>query len=114
MLHEGRSSGAHAYPTRGTDAHRPVSRAPLGISDGGPGQTRTRCDTTGARGQPTSINVFANLAKAHEVDELLKLRHSIVLDLSRRGILLAFKGGKHWRYRRDELEEWMASRREAA
>ena len=46
--------------------------------------------------------------------ELLKLRESTVLDLSRRGILPAFKIGKHWRYRRDDLMEWLVSRRDAA
>jgi excisionase family DNA binding protein len=44
------------------------------------------------------------------VAELLKLRPSTVLDLSRRGILPAFKIGKHWRYRRADLEEWMTNR----
>jgi len=43
---------------------------------------------------------------------VLRLRHSTVLDLSRRGILPAFKIGKHWRYRRSDLEEWMAARRD--
>jgi excisionase family DNA binding protein len=46
--------------------------------------------------------------------ELLKLRHSTVLDLSRRGVLPKFKIGKHWRYRRADLEEWIVRRRDAA
>ncbi|HEY5262214.1 MAG TPA: hypothetical protein VIJ33_08885, partial [Solirubrobacteraceae bacterium] len=43
-----------------------------------------------------SINVMLDLGilEAHEVAELLKPRHSTVLDLSRRGILPAFKVGK--------------------
>jgi excisionase family DNA binding protein len=48
------------------------------------------------------------------VAELLKLRYSTVLDLSRRGVLPAFKLGKHWRYRLSDLEQWMAGRRGAA
>jgi excisionase family DNA binding protein len=64
----------------------------------------------------SSVDVRAELGilEAHEVAELLKLRHSTVLDLSRRGIVPAFKIGKHWRYRRADLEAWMTSRREAA
>jgi excisionase family DNA binding protein len=59
-----------------------------------------------------SINVMAEfgILEAQEVAELLKLRPSTVLDLSRRGILPAFKIGKHWRYRRSDLEEWMPNR----
>jgi excisionase family DNA binding protein len=59
-----------------------------------------------------SIDVMAEfgILEPHEVAVLLKLRHSTVLDLSRRGILPAFKIGKHWRYRRADLAEWMASR----
>jgi excisionase family DNA binding protein len=53
------------------------------------------------------------ILEAHEVAELLKLRHSTVLDLSRRDVLPAFKIGKHWRYRRCDLEEWIANRRDA-
>jgi excisionase family DNA binding protein len=64
----------------------------------------------------SSIDVMAQfgILEAHEVAELLKLRHSTVLDLSRRGILPAFKIDKHWRYRRSDLEEWMGRRRDAA
>ena len=64
----------------------------------------------------SSTNVLTELGilKADEVAELLKLRHSTVLDLSRRGILPAFKIGKHWRFRRSDLEEWMVRRRDAA
>ena len=54
------------------------------------------------------------ILEAHEVANLLKLGHSTVLDLSRRGVLPAFKIGKHWRYRRADLEEWMTRRRDAA
>ncbi len=62
----------------------------------------------------TSIDVMAQFGtlEPHEVAELLKLRHSTVLDLSRRGVLPAFKIGKHWRYRRADLEEWMTRRLE--
>jgi excisionase family DNA binding protein len=61
----------------------------------------------------TSIDVMAQfgILEPHEVAELLKLRYSTVLDLSRRGVLPAFKIGKHWRYRRADLEEWMLCRR---
>jgi len=64
----------------------------------------------------SSIDVMAEfgILQAHEVAELLKLRQSTVLDLSRRGILPAFKIGKHWRYRRADLIEWIANRGEAA
>ena len=64
----------------------------------------------------SSIDVMAEfgILQADEVAELLKLRESTVLDLSRRGILPAFKIGKHWRYRRDDLMEWLVSRRDAA
>jgi excisionase family DNA binding protein len=63
----------------------------------------------------TSIDVMAELGilEPHEVAQLLKLRHSTVLDLSRRGVLPAFKIGKHWRYRRADLEEWMVRQRDA-
>ncbi len=63
----------------------------------------------------TSIDVMAELGilEPHEVAQLLKLRHSTVLDLSRRGVLPAFKIGKHWRYRRADLEEWIVRRRDA-
>jgi excisionase family DNA binding protein len=62
----------------------------------------------------TSIDVMAQfgILEPHEVAELLKPRHSTVLDLSRRGVLPAFKIGKHWRYRRADLEEWMVRRRD--
>lgn len=64
----------------------------------------------------TSIDVMAELGilDPAEVAQLLKLRHSTVLDLSRRGVLPAFKIGKHWRYRRADLEEWMVRQRDAA
>ncbi len=64
----------------------------------------------------TSIDVMAELGilEPHEVAQLLKLRHSTVLDLSRRGVLPAFKIGKHWRYRRADLEEWIVRRCDAA
>lgn len=64
----------------------------------------------------SSIDVVAafGILGADEVAELLKLRHSTVLDLSRRGILPAFKVGKHWRYRRSDLEEWIEHRLGAA
>ena len=63
-----------------------------------------------------SINVMAEfgILEAHEVAALLKIRHSTVLDLSRRGALPAFKVGKHWRYRLCDLEQWMADRLDAA
>ena len=63
-----------------------------------------------------SGNVLAELGilEPQEVAALLKLRQSTVLDLSRRGILPAFKVGKHWRYRRSELEAWLTARRPAA
>ena len=55
----------------------------------------------------TSIDVMAQfgILEPHEVAELLKLRHSTVLDLSRRGVLPAFKIGK-------DLEEWVVRRRD--
>jgi excisionase family DNA binding protein len=64
----------------------------------------------------TSIDVMAQFGnlEPYEVAELLKLRHSTVLDLSRRGVLPAFKIGKHWRYRRADLEEWMVRQRDVA
>ena len=64
----------------------------------------------------TSIDVMAQfgILEPYEVAELLKLRYSTVLDLSRRGVLPAFKIGKHWRYRRADLEEWMVRQREVA
>ena len=64
----------------------------------------------------TSIDVMAQfgILEPYEVAELLKLRHSTVLDLSRRGVLPAFKIGKHWRYRRADLEEWMVRQRDVA
>ena len=64
----------------------------------------------------SSIDVMAEfgILEAHDVAALLKLRESTVLDLSRRGILPAFKIGKHWRYRRADLIEWIARRGEAA
>jgi len=64
----------------------------------------------------TSIDVMAQfgILQPQEVAELLKLRHSTVLDLSRRGVLPAFKIGKHWRYRRADLEEWIVRRRDTA
>jgi excisionase family DNA binding protein len=64
----------------------------------------------------STIDVMAEfgILEAHEVAALLKLRHSTVLDLSRRGVLSAFKIGKHWRYRRADLEEWIVRRRDAA
>ena len=64
----------------------------------------------------TSIDVMAQsgILEPHEVAELLKLRYSTVLDLSRRGVLPAFKIGKHWRYRRADLEEWMVRQRDVA
>jgi excisionase family DNA binding protein len=63
----------------------------------------------------SSIDVMAafGILDPHKVAELLKLRHSTVLDLSRRGVLPAFKIGKHWRYRRADLEDWMTRRRDA-
>ena len=63
----------------------------------------------------SSIDVIAafGILEPQEVTELLKLRHSTVLDLSRRGVLPAFKIGKHWRYRRADLEDWMTRRRDA-
>jgi excisionase family DNA binding protein len=65
--------------------------------------------------EASSINVLAELGilEPHEVAEMLKLRYSTVLDLSHRGVLPAFKVGKHWRYRRSELEEWLSTRRDA-
>jgi excisionase family DNA binding protein len=62
----------------------------------------------------TSIDVMAQfgILEPYEVAELLKLRHSTVLDLSRRRVLPAFKIGKHWRYRRADLEEWMVRQRD--
>ncbi|MGI8558351.1 MAG: helix-turn-helix domain-containing protein [Solirubrobacteraceae bacterium] len=64
----------------------------------------------------SSIDVMAEfgILEPHEVAALLKLRQSTVLDLSRRGVLPAFKIGKHWRYRRADLEDWMVRRRGAA
>ena len=64
----------------------------------------------------STMDVMAELGilEAHEVADLLKLRHSTVLDFSRRGVLLAFKIGKHWRYRRADLEEWLVRQRDAA
>jgi len=50
------------------------------------------------------------ILEAREVADLLKIRHSTVLDLSRRGVLPAFKIGKHWRYRRSDLEDWIDRR----
>ena len=66
--------------------------------------------------RPSSVNVLSELGilEPREVAGLLKLRHSTVLDLSRRGILPAFKVGKHWRYRRAELEAWLTTGRDAA
>jgi excisionase family DNA binding protein len=63
----------------------------------------------------TSIDVMAELGilEPHEVSELLRLRHSTVLDLSRRGVLPAFKIGKQRRYRRADLEGWMVRQRHA-
>jgi excisionase family DNA binding protein len=54
------------------------------------------------------------ILEADDVAALLKLRESTVLDLSRRGILPAFKIGKHWRYRRANLLEWITNRVETA
>ncbi len=64
----------------------------------------------------TSIDVMAQfgILEPHEVAQLLKLRHSTVLDLSRRGVLPAFKIGKHWRYRRAAIEAWLVSREGSA
>jgi hypothetical protein len=47
--------------------------------------------------EPKSFNVLAELGilEPQQVATLLKLRHSTVLDLSRRGILPAFRVGKH-------------------
>lgn len=64
----------------------------------------------------SSIDLMAEfgILEPHEVADLLKLRRSTVLELSRRGVLPAFKIGKHWRYRRTDLEEWMIRLRDAA
>jgi len=47
--------------------------------------------------ETTSVFAELGILEPQEVAVLLKLRHSTVLDLSRRGILPAFKIGKHWR-----------------
>jgi hypothetical protein len=59
----------------------------------------------------SSIDVMAEFGvfQAHDVAELLKPRQSTVLDLSRRGILPAFKIGEY-----ADLIEWIANRGEAA
>jgi excisionase family DNA binding protein len=54
------------------------------------------------------------ILEAHEVAEMLKLRHCTGLDLSRRRVLPAFKVGKHLCYRRADVEEWMTNRLDAA
>ena len=57
------------------------------------------------------VHISAVLGRASlSVAQLLKLRHSTVLDLSRRGVLPGFKIGKHWRYRRADLEEWLETK----
>lgn len=68
----------------------------------------------GQRGSWTNVADELGILEPQQVADLLKLRHSTVLDLSRRGVLPAFKIGKHWRFRRDDLEEWLANRRDAA
>ncbi len=75
-----------------------------------------RAARVGTNDDQSSVNVLAELGtlEPQEVAGLLKLRRSPVLDLSRRGILPALKVGKHWRYRRSDLEDWMDSRRDAA
>jgi excisionase family DNA binding protein len=67
-----------------------------------------------ADGSPIDVMAEFGILQADEVAELLKLRPSTVLDLSRRGILPAFKIGKHWRYRRADLMEWLMNRPDAA
>jgi excisionase family DNA binding protein len=64
----------------------------------------------------SSVKVLSELGilEPQDVAELLKLRYSTVLDLSRRGVLPAFKIGKHWRYRLSDLEQWLAGRLGAA
>jgi excisionase family DNA binding protein len=68
----------------------------------------------GQRGSWTNVADELGILEPQQVADLLKLRHSTVLDLSRRGVLPAFKIGKHWRFRRDDLEEWLANPRDAA
>jgi excisionase family DNA binding protein len=74
-----------------------------------------RSATPVIRADGSSVNVLSELGilEPQEVAELLKLRYSTVLDLSRRGVLPAFKIGKHWRYRFSDLEQRMAGGRGA-
>lgn len=71
-----------------------------------------RFDAAATRTHESSVDVLSELGilQPQEVADLLKLRYSTVLDLSRRGVLPAFKIGKHWRYRLSDLEQWMADR----
>ena len=79
-------------------------------------QQQTPASSSLALTPDTSIDVMAELGilEPAEVAQLLKLRHSTVLDLSRRGVLPAFKIGKHWRYRRADLEDWVVRQRDVA
>ena len=89
-------------------------RQGLSVTRGGYSEVaRPSCSSVRIFGMTTetSIDVMAELGilEPHEVARLLKLRHSTVLDLSRRGVLPAFKIGKHWRYRRaDPRSGWCA------
>jgi excisionase family DNA binding protein len=51
---------------------------------------------------------------AEEVAEALKLHPYTIRRLSREGKLPAFKIGGEWRYRKEEIDQWIGQRRGAS
>jgi excisionase family DNA binding protein len=48
-----------------------------------------------------------DVMKAAEVAELIRLPHSTVYDLARRGLIPGHRIGKAWRFIRPEIEAWL-------
>lgn len=59
-------------------------------------------------------NVLEPLLTSREVGEALKIHPAVVQRMAARGEFPGFKVGKLWRYRKSDIDEWIASQVESA
>lgn len=79
-----------------------ITRRVSGWPRGGQRPAGRSCDLRFSASLGASLWSTPAGVEPQEIGELLNLRYSTILDLSRRRILPAFKIGKHRRYRRDD------------
>ncbi len=100
-------------PTDDTDRSQPPLKFSIGDTDIALAMNTTMSTSTGSQPDGRSA-ADGEILTVTDVARFLRVPKSTVYKLARLGELPASKIGKHWRFLRRDIHEWMHSRSHAA